>query len=158
MILSSNNLNIITNKPICLCIGCFDILHVGHLDLLIEASKDATLVVGVLNDSLVKNKKNYNRPINKQENRLKIIDSLKVVDYSFIVNGLIDRTNNESFFWDILVSVIDEVNPDFLCCGNNTVISDDELKYLENKNILLKTVGLTNNISTSSIIDKIRSE
>ena len=64
--------------------GCFDILHTGHLDLLEYAKGlygfDNTLIVGIDSDRRVVKLKGPARPINKQDDRVRMLESLKVVD------------------------------------------------------------------------------
>ena len=64
--------------------GIFDLFHRGHLESLIKAKNiyndpdNTTLIVGIVGD---KDAENYKRlPIIKQGDRLKIIESLKIVD------------------------------------------------------------------------------
>jgi len=61
--------------------GCFDILHRGHIELLKEAkSRGMRLVVGIDSDSRVREAKGENRPVNTQEDRKFVLDSLECVD------------------------------------------------------------------------------
>ena len=68
--------------------GCFDILHVGHIKMLEFArSLGESLYVGIDSDKRVRSLKGEARPINNQENRKKILESLRVVDKVFIFNS-----------------------------------------------------------------------
>jgi len=65
--------------------GIFDLFHRGHLESLIKAKNvyndpdNTILIVGIVGD---KDAENYKRlPIIEQGDRLKIIESLKIVDY-----------------------------------------------------------------------------
>ena len=61
--------------------GCFDILHVGHIELLKYCkSFNYKLIVGLNSDASVKKLKGVKRPINNQEDRKKILESIKYVD------------------------------------------------------------------------------
>lgn len=61
--------------------GCFDILHVGHIRLLEYAkSLGGYLIVGLNSDKSVKKLKGDKRPINNQNDRKRILESLKAVD------------------------------------------------------------------------------
>ncbi len=66
--------------------GCFDILHTGHLELLKTAKsmgrdpENNILIVGIDSDRRVKELKGDNRPINSQEDRKKMLESLRFVD------------------------------------------------------------------------------
>jgi rfaE bifunctional protein nucleotidyltransferase chain/domain len=72
-------------KTIALVFGAFDIIHVGHIEYLIWAKKQAdVLVVSLLNDEQITTRKGLGRPVNKAEDRLKLMDNLKPVDYVVI--------------------------------------------------------------------------
>lgn len=76
------------NEKIVYCGGVFDLLHLGHLDVLEKLRKEAgdkgIVVVGVTPDSRVKFRKGEKRPAHDQETRIAVIDALKYVDFSFI--------------------------------------------------------------------------
>ena len=61
--------------------GCFDIVHRGHLELL-QFCKTVgdKVVVGINSDASVKKLKGDNRPINNQEDRKFLLESLSCVD------------------------------------------------------------------------------
>ena len=61
--------------------GTFDILHMGHLDLLNYAKSLGThLLVAVDSDNRVTEKKGSDRPFNKIDNRVALLQNLKAVD------------------------------------------------------------------------------
>ena len=62
--------------------GCFDLLHIGHLEFL-EKAKAAgdILMVALEHDKNVKRLKGEKRPINHQKNRAKVLSALEMVDY-----------------------------------------------------------------------------
>lgn len=107
MIVDSDNLRNVReqheNETIALRFGSFDLWHPGHQEAVEFASEQADrLVVGVMNDAIVKRRKGPGRPVTPQEDRLDIIDSLEEVDYSFITP--------ESTFG--IVSLFRNLNPD----------------------------------------------
>jgi rfaE bifunctional protein nucleotidyltransferase chain/domain len=62
--------------------GVFDLLHVGHLDLLEKArALGDALVVGVNSDASVRRLKGSNRPIVPLRERMEMLAGLKPVDY-----------------------------------------------------------------------------
>lgn len=62
--------------------GSFDLLHVGHLKMIYEASLQASILLVALNsDSSIKRYKSKNRPILPLEDRLQMIAALEFVDY-----------------------------------------------------------------------------
>ena len=61
--------------------GAFDLLHVGHIILLEKAKKlGDKLMVGILSDEAIKERKGQDRPIQSQEDRMRIVGALKCVD------------------------------------------------------------------------------
>ena len=67
--------------------GCFDVLHVGHISLLEYAnSLGHVLVVGIDSDERVKKLKGSSRPFNNQNDRKKMLESIKYVDVVQIFN------------------------------------------------------------------------
>ncbi len=65
--------------------GVFDLLHVGHLNILQRSKKMGDiLVVCVISDEQTQMAKGGSRPIIRQLNRAKMLDALKCVDYVFL--------------------------------------------------------------------------
>lgn len=61
--------------------GSFDLLHVGHLQLLTHAkSLGDYLLVALDSDRRISEKKGKDRPINNQHNRCALMNALKPVD------------------------------------------------------------------------------
>ena len=66
--------------------GCFDILHFGHVHFLSEAKKHGDfLIVALESDLNIKKLKGVKRPFHNQEQRKKILESLKFVDKVIIL-------------------------------------------------------------------------
>ena len=84
IIIISNNLKK-RGKIIVFTNGCFDILHIGHIDYL-QKSKELgdILVVGINSDTSVKRLKGPERPINSEDDRALIIAALNFVDHVVI--------------------------------------------------------------------------
>ena len=104
--------------------GTFDILHIGHLDLLNYAKSLGTyLLVAVDSDNRVTEKKGSDRPFNKIANRVALLSNLKAVDKVLVFNSDIE-----------LESIIEQYNPDIMLVGsdwkNKTVIGSEYAKEL----------------------------
>lgn len=56
-------------ETIVLTSGCFDILHPGHLEHLVQAAHMGSLVVGINSDQFVKKMKGQFRPLQNERNR-----------------------------------------------------------------------------------------
>ncbi len=62
--------------------GCFDIIHVGHLDLLKRCREMGHIViVGLNSDASISRLKGSERPINNLEKRIAFLSALTYVDY-----------------------------------------------------------------------------
>lgn len=62
--------------------GCFDLLHVGHIEYLMAArSLGSKLIVGINNDNSVTELKGASRPINNLEDRMQMLAALQCVDF-----------------------------------------------------------------------------
>lgn len=90
--------------------GTFDILHVGHISLLEYASQLGTLRVGIDTDKRVKELKGHERPFNNQEDRKKMLESLR------FVNDVILFDSREE-----LIQKVKDYSPDFMIIGDDYV-------------------------------------
>lgn len=67
--------------------GCYDILHVGHIALFKYAkSLGGNLIVGIDSDNRVSKLKGNGRPINNQNDRKEMLESIKFIDEVIIFN------------------------------------------------------------------------
>jgi len=67
--------------------GCFDIIHRGHIEYLKKSkSMGYKLVVGLNSDTSIRRLKGDSRPINNQEDRKTVLESLDCVDEVIIFN------------------------------------------------------------------------
>jgi ADP-L-glycero-D-manno-heptose 6-epimerase len=83
-----------TKKKIGFTNGCFDVLHIGHINLLKELSKKCDrVIVGIDSDEKVKSMKGADRPFNNENDRKEMLESLRFVDEVRIFHskqGLVD--------------------------------------------------------------------
>lgn len=84
--------------------GCFDILHRGHVAYLefARAQGDA-LVVGLNSDESVRRNKGHLRPINREEDRARVLTALRSVDYVVVFDEDEPKTLIEAILPDVLV-------------------------------------------------------
>lgn len=93
-------------KRIVLTNGCFDVLHAGHVWLLDAAKAHGDfLIVATNTDEKVRQFKGANRPVNTQEDRVRVLAGLASVDAVCI------------FEEDTPVELIQELRPDVLVKG-----------------------------------------
>lgn len=76
-------------KRIVLVGGCFDILHIGHVQFLEKAKRQGDILFVMLeSDETVRHLKGESRPIHKQQERAYMLSSLSVVDYVILLPRL----------------------------------------------------------------------
>lgn len=126
--------------------GCFDILHVGHVDYLSKARKlGDILVVGLNSDSSVRKIKGLGRPINKERDRAKILSSLYFVDYVTIF----DESTPEK--------LIKQLKPSVLVKGGDwkkdDIVGGDFIASIGGR---VATIPFVNGYSTTYLINKIK--
>ncbi|MFH1162102.1 MAG: adenylyltransferase/cytidyltransferase family protein [Candidatus Jorgensenbacteria bacterium] len=148
------------DKKIVFAGGCFDVTHAGHVIFLEECKKYGDiLVVEVGSDARVKRNKGEGLPIFNQHMRIKMIDSLKPVDYAFFEPFL----HNETHPLEIKDEILKNLKPNFY------VVNEDsfDVPYLETvarkhgtKLIVLKRYCPPEfeNVSTSKIIKRFSGE
>ena len=135
-------------KKIVFTNGCFDLLHLGHIDYLARAaSLGNKLIVGLNTDSSVSRIKGPSRPITDQHSRAGLLASLFFVDAVI----LFDESTP--------VNLISAILPDILVKG-----ADYTVDQIVGADIVLANGGEVSTIpflegySTSSIESKIREQ
>lgn len=126
--------------------GCFDLLHLGHVDYLKKAkSLGNVLVVGLNDDASVRRLKGPPRPIMPQADRAAVVAALASVDYTCL------------FAEDTPLELITAVQPDVLVKGADwTVDAVVGKELVEGRGGTVKTIEFLPNRSTTGIIAKIR--
>ena len=112
-------------KRLVLANGCFDIIHVGHIRYLREASGlGDILIVAVHDDGSVRRLKGPPRPLLPVEGRTRIVAAFSFVDYVLPFPG------------DTVEPVIRAVKPDVHCLG-----ADDRKENLAERRAVLSYGG-----------------
>ena len=136
------------SKKIVFTNGCFDLLHLGHVDYLAKAADlGDVLIVGLNSDSSTKGLKGTHRPINGQEQRSMLLASLHYVSAVVLFD--------EPTPYDL----IKLVQPDVLVKGGDykaeEIVGYDIVKA--NKGQVI-TIGFLPGYSTSLIEEKIKKQ
>jgi D-beta-D-heptose 7-phosphate kinase/D-beta-D-heptose 1-phosphate adenosyltransferase len=120
--------------------GCFDILHRGHVEYLKKSKAlGDKLVVGINSDESVRRLKGSDRPINNQEDRKAILESLECVDEVIV------------FEEDTPYKLIKSIKPVIITKGGDYVKEQVVGKDLADVVI----IDYLNGYSTSKLMEKI---
>lgn len=126
--------------------GCFDLLHLGHVDYLEKARHlGDVLVVGLNTDDSVRRFKGPDRPIQDQQSRARVLAALEFVDLVVLFNE------------DTPLDLISSLLPDILVKGNdylaeNIVGADVVIRHGGS----VITIALVPGYSTTRIVEKIK--
>lgn len=128
--------------------GCFDILHAGHVGYLAQArGLGDRLVVAVNDDASAARLKGDGRPVNDVASRMRVLDGLASVDWV------------TSFSEDTPEALLSTLRPDVLTKGGDyaesEVVGGD---FVRGYGGAVKVLGLFEDSSTTSIIDRIKSD
>ncbi|HNP96860.1 MAG TPA: D-glycero-beta-D-manno-heptose 1-phosphate adenylyltransferase [Cyclobacteriaceae bacterium] len=126
--------------------GCFDLLHLGHVDYLEKARAFGTrLVIGLNTDASVSRFKGPDRPIQDQTSRARVLAALQFVDLVVL------------FDQDTPLELISTLIPDVLVKGSDYLAENIVGSEVVKKNGgLVKTIEFVPGYSTSRIIEKIK--
>jgi len=133
-------------KTIAFANGCFDVLHVGHIRYLQDASRVAdVLVVGVNGDDSVRVLKGEGRPVMPEDERAEIIDSIRCVSYVTV------------FDEKSPARLLQTLKPDFQCKGTDyTADSVPEGEIVRAYGGKVVIVGDPKDHSTTEVLAKMR--
>ena len=140
------------DKKLVVTNGCFDLLHVGHVSYLEEASAlGDILLIGCNSDRSVRELKGSTRPINTQEDRVAVLSALRSVDAISIYD--------ESDACDFLGLA----EPDIYVKGGDysgnwekkCPVATRERLVVEKSGGIVKLLSLLEGKSTTRLIDKI---
>jgi D-glycero-beta-D-manno-heptose 1-phosphate adenylyltransferase len=126
--------------------GCFDILHLGHIEYLSRASDlGDILIIGLNSDESVKRIKGEQRPLQDQESRAVLLASLSFVNAVVL------------FEEDTPYNLIEKIKPEILVKGGDykpeEIVGYDIVKAKGGKTI---TIDFKQGFSSSRIIEKIK--
>lgn len=134
------------NKKIVFTNGCFDLLHLGHIDYLSKAKDSGdVLLIGVNTDDSVRRLKGESRPLTDQKSRAIILASLGFVDGVTL------------FDEDTPYDLINIVQPDVLVKGSDYK-AEDVVGYdiVKAKGGEVITIEFLEGYSTTATANKIK--
>ncbi|MEM6299894.1 MAG: D-glycero-beta-D-manno-heptose 1-phosphate adenylyltransferase [Bacteroidota bacterium] len=126
--------------------GCFDILHLGHIDYLEKAAQQGDrLIVAVNTDASVRKLKGETRPLNNEYARCRLLAALAFTDAIVL------------FSEDTPLTLIETLKPDVLIKG-----ADYSLEQIVGADVVIakggevRTIELVEGYSTTGLVEKIK--
>lgn len=126
--------------------GVFDLLHPGHVDVLLAARREGdALIVGLNNDDSVRRLKGPGRPVRSETERAYVLAALAMVDVVVV------------FDQDTPLELIELLRPDVLVKGGDyteaNIVGATEVRGRGGRVVV---VPLTPGQSTTSIVERVR--
>lgn len=136
----------LVNRPLVFTNGVFDLLHPGHIHVLLAARLQGdALVVGVNSDASVRRLKGESRPVRAENERAMMLAALAMVDAVVI------------FEQDTPLELLRVLEPDVLVKGGDyteaTVVGAPDVLARGGRVVI---VPLTPGHSTTAIVEKLR--
>lgn len=136
--------------------GCFDIVHMGHINTFRFAkSKSDVVMVGLENDATIRISKGKDRPINSWVHRSQFLSELESVDYIFKITKVTKFGDPGAYAY--YQNLTHKIKPDFIITNNHTD------KFIKEKKQGAESVGAKLLVdtrldpsSTSHIITKLK--
>ena len=135
------------NQKVVFTNGCFDLLHLGHIDYLSKAKDLGTkLIVGVNSSESVSKLKGPSRPINSTESRATMLAAFEFIDLVIVFNE------------ETPLNLISNLVPNILVKGGDysfeTIVgAKNVIKY----GGAVKIIPFLKGYSTTNIVTKIQS-
>ncbi|MEM6820693.1 MAG: adenylyltransferase/cytidyltransferase family protein [Verrucomicrobiota bacterium] len=136
-------------SPLVVTNGCFDLLHVGHVRYLQQASElGKSLLIGINDDAGVQKLKGPSRPLNCEGDRAEILSALACITAVSIFSG------------DRAVEFLDAARPDIYVKGGDYTVDDlypPERAILEKHASKIKILPFSPGRSTTNLIERMKS-
>ncbi|RIJ37700.1 D-glycero-beta-D-manno-heptose 1-phosphate adenylyltransferase [Pontibacter oryzae] len=125
--------------------GCFDLLHLGHVDYLEKARQlGDKLILGLNTDASISRIKGPSRPLQDEMSRARVMASLLFVDAVVLFNE------------DTPLELIEAIQPDILVKGDDYAVAQIVgHEVVQARGGAVKTVPLVKGYSTTNIVKKI---
>ena len=134
------------NEKIVFTNGCFDLLHLGHVNYLAKARDLGNrLVVGLNTDASIKRLKGSSRPIKDEQSRVALLAGMAYIDAVVL------------FDEETPIKLISIIKPDVLVKGGDYEVKDvvgHEIVLSNNGKVC--TIDFVDGYSSSTLIEKVK--
>lgn len=161
--LSREVMKVRDGKKVVLATGTFDLFHYDHLKYLEGAKNEGEILVVAVKSNKCAGLKNPDRPVIDEAHRIAIVDSIKYVDYSIIVDYdeklqlEINADNKKQKEWLIIFQeLFKTLKPDILYYEDNPVLQSARDEVFEKYGILGVMKKRGESASTTDIIKKLK--
>lgn len=136
-------------KKVVLVGGCFDLIHYGHIVFLQGAKKHGDmLIVALESDENVRKYKGKNRPIHTQQQRKKMLETLRMIDKVISLPPM----NSDAEYYDL----VSEIHPEVVAITENDPQKENKQKQCDAVGAKLITVtSRLRGHSTTDLIEKL---
>jgi cytidyltransferase-like protein len=147
------------DQKIVFCSGCFDVTHAGHVLFFEDCKKYGDILVAMVgSDAVLKRDKSPDRPIINEHLRLKMVDSLKPVDYTFL-DHILPNPPHPLYIIDLVVG---KLKPDIYVINEDAWDIPYREQFTKKHGVPLVILNRTappefEGVSTTKIIEKIKS-
>ncbi len=148
-------------KTVVLATGTFDLFHYEHLKYLEGAKKNGDILVVAVKSNKCAALKNSERPVITEKQRAAIVDAIRCVDYTIIVDYNpsivleLEPDNKEQKEWLIIFQDLFKVlRPDVLYYENNKVLQSARDQVFKKYGIVGVMKERGKSVSTTEIIRK----
>lgn len=152
-----------SGKRIVMCSGTFDLFHVGHMRMLSAAKSNGDILIVAVKSDLAASLKKPDPPVMDQNVRMETIAHCISADYVIMADYDVRRVVNfpfenvASFQWlNMFQPIVSVVRPDCFVHEDNLRIADARAQLFNFYNIEGIIWPRTEGISTTMIIDKIK--
>ncbi|OGG00175.1 hypothetical protein A2Y99_02480 [Candidatus Gottesmanbacteria bacterium RBG_13_37_7] len=136
----------IKKRTIVLTGGCFDILHIGHIEFFKKARKEGDILVILLeSDRKVKALKGPNRPIFSQKERALVLSSIAQINYII----LLPYITSDKIYTDIVF----KLKPDIIAVTENDPMFDKKKIQANKIKATIKIIPFVKTYSSSKLLN-----
>ncbi len=150
-------------KKVVLGTGSFDLFHIDHLKYLEGAKKQGDILVVAVKSNKAVQQKNPDRPIIDEAYRAAIVDNIKPVDYTIIVDYdemiqlEMKADNSKQHEWLIIFQeLFKNLRPDILYYEDNPVLQSARDKVFEKYGVTGVKKKRGEITSTTEIVKKLK--